>query len=39
MSDFKKVFRSPNPFSALLTTTYFFLLGWFYSLLEASLSR
>jgi hypothetical protein len=39
MADVKAVFRSPSPFSSLLTATNFFLLGRFYSLLAAFLGR
>jgi len=39
MSDVKAAFRSPAPFSSLLTATNFFLPGWFYFLLAAFLSK
>jgi hypothetical protein len=39
MADVKAVFRSPTPFSSLLTAINFFLLGWFHSLLADFLSR
>jgi hypothetical protein len=39
MADVKAVFRSPTPFSSLLIATNALLLGWFYSLLAALLSR
>lgn len=39
MSDGKAVFRYPTPFSSLLTSTRFFLLGLFHSLLAAFLGR
>jgi hypothetical protein len=39
MFDVKVVFRSPTPFSSLLTATNFFLLGCFHFLLAAFLSR
>jgi hypothetical protein len=38
-NDDKTVFIFPTPLSSLLTATNFFILGWFYSLLAAFLSR
>jgi hypothetical protein len=39
MSDVEAVFRSPTPFSSLLTATKFFLLGWFHYLLATLFRR